>query len=320
MKIETLDSAIRKFCTGVRPYASDEQLLIPQNIGFGAARYIYIHEGLQGMQINAALRKQYAFENLTVPENKLLICLSYEMILKSNVDENSPASLLYLNISNATLWFCKQTNDVLHSLKTNKQVTQLYLLIDKQWIVDSFGQVVLDKGLALQAALDMGYLAYLGLSTRELLDEMFADDNRFNTSTYFSLQGAKIFNHLMQHLSNEELMNKYTAALINGEIEKVQIAEILLLSNQSVKEPDAEKIAIAAGISPQRLNEVFTLVHQRSIQAYFDYNKCKKAKKVLESKKFTLKEIADFTGYGCTEKLKSAFASHFNWSPERFGV
>jgi AraC-like DNA-binding protein len=320
MKNEILESAIRKFCTGIRPYAGDEHIVIPPSIGFGTARYIYIHEGLQGMLVTAAIRKQYNATNVEVPDNKLLICLCYEMILKSNVDENSPASLLYLNISYATIWFCDDTDALINSLKHNKQSMHLYLLIDKQWITDSFGQNILETGIEFKNALIMGNLGYLGLNTRELLDDLFAEENRFNSAKYFSLQIAKTFNHLIQHLSKDELMAKYITALKVGEIEKVQIAEILVLSNRCVKQPDVQKIALAAGIDTQRLIEVFELVHQRSVQDYFEYNRCKKAKKALESKRFSIKEVADFTGYGGTDELKSAFTSHFNWSPDRIGV
>ncbi|TAJ11916.1 AraC family transcriptional regulator [Marinilabiliaceae bacterium JC017] len=112
----------------------------------------------------------------------------------------------------------------------------------------------------------------------------------------------------------ERPLNKSTSDLKTDDVDKLFRTKSVILNDLS-KVPPIKDLAATVGISESKLQKLFKQVFGKSIYQYSLYEKMRLAKKMLQSKKYSISEIGYQLGYSNLSHFSKAFRNQFGVNP-----
>jgi AraC-like DNA-binding protein len=110
--------------------------------------------------------------------------------------------------------------------------------------------------------------------------------------------------------------DKYKAVNINDtSIKRVMLIESILVSNLSAPPPTIPLLARKAMMSETKLKNLFKQVYGLSLYEYYQKNRMLRARQLLRTKKFSVKETGTALGFKNLSNFTIAYKKEFNVLP-----
>lgn len=218
----------------------------------------------------------------------------------------------------ASLFFSKTTQEWTYTLTPNTQLRQIKIIMSKKWLDDYFenesaGQILnnyitLKSPLVVYEILDAEY--------KRLMNEMMtlAPGKSFEqvilqNRTAFIIE--RFFTKLFKNIENENSNLRISSI----ELKRVKEVESELLKDFSQPPPAIAQLARIAAMSPSKLKVLFKEVFRFPINQYYQHHRMNKARAMLLSRKYTIRDTAAVLGFSSVSSFNKAFYKTFEQLP-----
>lgn len=194
------------------------------------------------------------------------------------------------------------------------------VLLDREWLATYLGisshDEVLQHYISLKTSsfnlepMDAGY--------RELMNEVLGSPpeertpiNRVMLQNRIMLLVERFFTHLYHKLQNIEA----PLQINNDEIQRIMDAEALLVKDFSVPAPTIAELARHSAMSETKFKNQFRKIYQSGPYEYFQKNRMQRARYLLLSRRYSVKETGLQLGYNNLSNFTIAFKKEFGLLP-----
>jgi AraC-like DNA-binding protein len=153
---------------------------------------------------------------------------------------------------------------------------------------------------------------------RVLLDELWT--NRINQPLRLNFIQNRILllleTYILKLVSRQDPNGKRNR---RSEDEKLRLmkVEALLVKNFAVPPPTIDELSRISAMSATKLKNDFKAVYGHPIYQYFQKNRMRKAKALLEKSEFTIKEVGIMVGYSNLSHFANSFKKEFGYLPSK---
>ena len=309
---------LNHFASQFKTKVKNNTLTYPKEIGEGFMKIIDLPNGLQGILsdyvVNTDLilnRTKNSLDYFTLRFDEVLIPEVIE-----NIETNNVAAVLS-PVRSAVYLGSTKYDWMFYSTKGTR-VKGVNILFSKQWLqqfieVESVGEII-KKYLSLKMSafnyepMDVEYKRILGeilqTNTNNAFDKLVIQNRimllleRFFTRIYYKMNDSN-----------------FDVKLSNDDINSLKMIEKELLKDFSSEPPGIVKLARMAAMSPSKLKSSFKEIYGLPVYQFFQKHRMNKAKSMLLSKKYNVRQVGVEVGYSNLSNFAKAFRKSFDQLP-----
>ncbi len=298
----------------------DNTLLIPEEVGSGYFKYFSLANGLQCMLSDYTLNSDVYIQRLRTDKEFYIL----------RFDEMSISETLMVKIDNDYTWEEKQNRasvmltsslyDFAYQASKATAIKSVNVLITREWLEQYLDITTMDKVLEnyLQlktasynfAPFDVEYRALFN----EVLDGGDAVMKRSIVENRIMMMVEKFLTQLYQ-MVNATVDDKIKIS--QDEVKRLMEVEFYLVKDLSTPPPPISFLSRVAAMSTTTLKNKFKKLYGNNLYEYFQKSRMNKAKVLLMSQKYSIKEIGSKLGYSNLSNFAAAFKKEFKKLPSK---
>ncbi len=309
---------LHHFATAFKVKLKDNVLPLPENIGNGYMKLIELPNGLQGIVSDYTATTDLRFNWLKINQDCFILRFD---------EANIPESITTENIQNipeagmqvrSAVFLASSRYDWIFICKKGTVVKGVNILFTKEWLeqflkVENVGDII-RKYLNLRLTalnhepMDIEYKRLLNeivqvngepdYETMIIQNRVMLLLERFFTRTYYKMSDM----HFNVKLSNEV-------------ISRLASVERELIRDFSADPKSIPELAKMAAMSPSKLKNSFKEIYGLPVYQYFQKKRMHKAKAMLVSRKYSVREVGMEVGYSNLSNFAKAFKKSFDQLP-----
>ena len=297
-------------------------VIIPEAIGNGYFKSFTLSNGLQCLLYDFKLSKELYLQQKKC--NKEFYILRF--------DDVAITESLMLKIDNDYIWESKQERasallttslvDFVTSLSAESSVKGINIVITRNWLSQYLDLTTLDGILLKYFELKTSTynFAPFDVEYRSLFNEVInsnVDDamRRSAVENRIMLMLEKFLNYL--YVKQNELSNIEKVKLSDDEVKRLMEVESQLVKDFSTPPPTISFLCKVAAMSATTLKNKFKKLYGNNLYEYFQKNRMQRAKALLMSHKYSIKEIGSQLGYTNLSNFATAFKKEFDSLPSQ---
>jgi AraC-like DNA-binding protein len=296
-------------------------LAIPEDIANGYFKYIPLGNGLQCMLSDYTLNQDmYMQRNRSDKEFYIL-----------RFDEISISDTLMVKIDNdyiregkqnrASVLLTSSLYDFAYQAAKNTAIRSINVLITRKWLKQYLDIKSMDKVLQkyLQLKTQSYNFAPFDIEYRALFNEVMDSGDvamkRSILENRIMMMVEKFLTHLYQKLN--QLTEDDKIKISPDEIKRLMEVESYLVKDFSTPPPPISFLSRVAAMSTTTLKNKFKKLYGNNLYEYFQKSRMHRAKILLLSQKYSIKEIGSQLGYSNLSNFATAFKKEFNRLPSQ---
>ena len=299
----------------------DDTLVIPDEISSGYFKYIPLSNGLQCMLSDFTLNQDIYLQRKGSEKEFYIL----------HFDEVSIADTLMLKIDNDYIWEGKQDRasvfltsslyDFAYQASKNTSIKSINVLITRKWLGQYLDIESMDKllGKYLQLKTLSYNFAPFDVEYRSLFNEVMDSEDaimkRSILENRIMMMVEKFLTHLYQKLN--QLSESDKIKISPDEIKRLMEVESYLVKDFSIPPPSISYLSRVAAMSTTTLKNKFKKLYGNNLYEYFQKSRMNRAKVLLMSQKYSIKEIGNQLGYSNLSNFATAFKKEFNRLPSQ---
>lgn len=309
---------LQYFADVLKGKIKNNTLHLPPDVGVGFMKLIELPNGLQGVISDYTVNQDLLLNRTRI--NKDFYALRFDEVIIPDAIPNENLLQLPADLSEVkTAVFLGSTKfDWFFLSEKGTRVKGVNILFDKVWLekfleVESVGDMI-KKYLSLRMSafnyepMDMEY--------KRLLTEILQTDvdPSFETliiQNRIMLLLERFFTRIFYKMSDMH----FDVQISNDDINRVKMVEKELVKDFSAEPPGINRLARLAVMSPSKLKNSFKEIFGLPIGQYFQKHRMNKAKAMLLSRKYSVREVGIEVGYSNLSNFAKAFRKAFDQLP-----
>ena len=296
----------------------DNTIILPPAMGSGYIKVVELANGLQVLinecisYVDVSFRRQPAIDEsytLRFDEIKNLKELTLQIDEDKLNDENIVFSGAFL------------TNSICDFSYTSTAGTEdrcINIFFTAEWLENNVGIKNTDIGFQKYLSLKTAMLNFevLNFEYRELMEDVFEiKEDQLMQKVILQNRVMLLLEKFFRSLYNR-MGDKNDKVTINDTaIKRMMQVESILVSNLSVAPPSVPILARTAMMSETKLKNLFKTVYGHGLYEYYQKNRMLKARQLLRTKKYSVKETGMALGFKNLSNFTIAFKKAFNILP-----
>jgi len=300
------------------PYNNEDYLQFTDPIGKGIVRSVSLYDELEVLLVDVTFRDSLMIKREKSDSRHFILHfddVDIDSTVKFSVEEDS------LSKSNVRHSFARLTSNIFTNtemIPPNFTIRSVKILFNEKWLkkymeLDSNTSLVQRYLMLKTESFDLEKLdaEYLKLM-HELLNY---DPENPLLQIYLQNRVSLLLERFFRNLHKKTNMLKGKFKLSEDEILRVIEVEKNLVDNFVNPLPSINEFSRLAIMSQTKLKKSFKEMYGDSIYAYYQKRRMNKAKELLSSGKFNVKQTADAIGYNNTSNFILAFKKMFKKLP-----
>jgi AraC-like DNA-binding protein len=301
----------------------DDTVVIPADIARGYFKYIPLSNGLQCMISDYTLNQDLYLQRKGSDKEFYII----------RFDEISISEKLMVKIDNDYIWEDKQNRasvlltsslyDFAYQATKGTSIRSINVLVTRKWLEQYLDirsmDAVLEKYLQLKTG---SYnFAPFDIEYRALFSEvMDADDAVMKRSILENRVMMLVERFLTQLYQRVNQLEGEKTKISPDEVKRLMEVESYLVKDLSTPPPPISFLSRVAAMSATTLKNKFKKLYGTNLYEYFQKSRMHKAKTLLMSQKYSIKEIGSQLGYSNLSNFATAFKKEFKKLPSKLGL
>lgn len=312
---ELLNHFARTFKTKLK----GNTLTLPPAIGTGYMNLIRLPNGLQAIISDYTVSIDILFQRTRINENYFTLRFDEVSVPGEPAAESvEPVPSLASSAIRTAVFLGSAKFDWLFLVTKNTRVKGINIFFSKSWLEQFVGIESVGDMIKKYLNLKMSAFNYEPMDTeyKRLLAEII------NNNTDHALSNLVIQNRSMLLLERffTRIYNKmndthFDVKLSNDDINRLKQIETELLKDFSVEPPGITKLAKMAAMSPSKLKNSFKEIYGLPVYQYFQKHRMNKAKAMLLSRKYSVREVGIEVGFSNLSNFAKAFKKSFDQLP-----
>ena len=311
------DELLQFFAATFKVKIKNNVLQLPDHIGNGYMKLIELPNGLQGIVSDYTANTDLRFNWLKINQDCFILRFDEANIPETHhADiEDQPEAAMQVR---SAVFLASSRYDWIFLCKKGTSIKGVNILFTKEWLeqflkVENVGDII-RKYLNLRLTalnhepMDIEYKRLLNeivqvkgdtdYETMIIQNRVMLLLERFFTRTYYKMSDLHF---------NVKLSNEVITRLANVERE--------LLKDFSADPKSIPELAKMAAMSPSKLKNSFKEIYGLPVYQYFQKKRMHKAKAMLVSRKYTVREVGMEVGYSNLSNFAKAFKKSFDQLP-----
>ena len=299
----------------------NDTLVIPEEIATGYFKYISLGNGLQcllsdytlnqdiSLQRNHTDKEFYTlrFDEISIAD-KLIVKIDDEIICE---DKQNRASVMLTS----------SLYDFAYKTSKGTAIKSINVLITRNWLEQYLDINSMDKVLEkyLRAKTANYNFAPFDVEYRSLFNEVMdggdAIMKRSILENRIMMMVEKFLTYLYQKVN--QLTDEDKIKISPDEVKRLMEVESYLVKDFSTPPPPISFLSRVAAMSTTTLKNKFKKLYGNNVYEYFQKSRMHKAKTLLMSQKYSIKEIGSKLGYSNLSNFATAFKKEFKKLPSK---
>lgn len=220
------------------------------------------------------------------------------------------------------VYFGKMTKEYIYIASANKRNKTINIYLPKEWLdnyfmpestSDFFRKNIFHNEVPY-------HYEFLDSEYKRLINEMLIDKEtgftNFIIQNRIELILERFFSRYYRKFSEKNLFVKAT----EEQLERLEVAEKLLIKDLTGTPLTIARLSKISALSTTKLKSLFKEIYGLPVYQYFQKHRMQKAKAMLLSKKYSVRETATELGYINLKDFVKAFKKVFDQLPEEIAV
>jgi AraC-like DNA-binding protein len=300
--------------------SNGDTLIFPEEYATGYHRLRVLPNGLQALLIDYTIN-QDTFINRVQSTEAFYVLRFEEIQISSSITVHAPDDeFIESAFHRSTAILTSSLFDFGYILRKGTRARAVIIILDADWLAKYLDipnrEEVLLQYLSLKSEsfntqpLDAGY--------RLLIDEALLECAQPDPLKKLVVQNRimmlveRFFLKLYQNARTLPSKNNYISS---DDMQRLMHIEALLVKDFSMPAPTITALARHAMMSETKLKNLFKKIYGTGLYAYFQKNRMMKARLLLVSKKYSIKEVGIQLGFQNLSNFTIAFKKEFNMLP-----
>jgi AraC-like DNA-binding protein len=301
------EELLKFYSKSLKSKLKDNVLSIDPSIGNGYIKLVKLPNGLQCLISDYSFKEDILFQRKKSEQD--FYTLRFDEVINTNTPEAASRSAVFL-ASTRFDWLFLYTNG------TN--VKNVNIHFSKEWLENFLGIEEVGEVIKKYLSLKMSAFNYepMDAEYKRVLSELIGAENSksfenliIQNRTMLLLE--RFFTRIYKKMNDQHFDMKVS----NDDILRLQKVEHELLKDFSSPPPGISKLAKMAAMSPSKLKNTFKEIYGLPIYQYFQKHRMNKAKAMLLSNKYNVKEVGMEVGYSNLSNFAKAFKKSFDQLP-----
>ncbi|MDB5222896.1 MAG: transcriptional regulator, AraC family [Chitinophagaceae bacterium] len=316
--------AISEIAQAMDTKVKGDTLFIPEQFANGYFKYIPLSNGLQCMLSDYTLNQDmYMQRNSSDKEFYIL-----------RFDEISISDKLMVKIDNDYIWEEKQNRasvmltsslyNFAYQAAKGTAIRSINVLVIRKWLEQYLDIKSMDEVLEkyLQLKTQSYNFAPFDVEYRALFNEVMDSGNAVMQKSILEnrvmMLVERFLTQLYQKLNPVSESDKIKIS--QDEIKRLMEVESYLIKDFSTPPPPISFLSRVAAMSTTTLKNKFKKLYGNNLYEYFQKSRMHRAKVLLMSQKYSIKEIGSQLGYSNLSNFATAFKKEFKRLPSKLGL
>lgn len=311
------DELLNYFAAVFKTKLQGNTLHLPPEIGSGYMKLIELPNGLQGMLSDYTVHQDLLLNRTKITDDFYTLRFDEVLIPETKQDSSTNFSAHTPPVRSAVFLGSTKFDWLFFSTKGTR-VKGVNILFSRQWLekfleVEDVGDMI-KKYLSLKMSafnyepMDIEYKRILGEIIGSQADpdlETLVIQNRI------MLLLERFFTRIYHKMSDMH----FDVKLSNSDINQLKEIEKELVKDFSLEPPAIPQLARMAAMSPSKLKNSFKEIYGLPVYQYYQKHRMNKAKAMLLSRKYSVKEVGMELGYSNLSNFAKAFRKSFDQLP-----
>ena len=298
-----------------------DTLKIPTHIADGYFKFIPLSNGLQCLISDYTLNQDFYLQRNHSDKEFYIL----------RFDEIAISDTLMVKIDKDYIWEGKQNRasvlltsslyDFAYLAAKGTSQKSINILITRKWLEQYLDIKSLDKVLEKYLELKTGIFNFapFDIEYRSLFNEVMEGENtamkRSIAENRIMMMVEKFLTYLYQNVG--QLAGNDKVKILHDEIKRLMEVEAYLVKDFSTPPPPITFLSRVAAMSTTTLKNKFKKLYGNNLYEYFQKSRMNRAKVLLMSQKYSIKEIGNQLGYTNLSNFAAAFKKEFNSLPSQ---
>jgi AraC-like DNA-binding protein len=302
------EELLKFYAKSLKSKLKDNVLTVDPSMGSGYMKLVKLPNGLQ------CLISDYSFKEDILFQRKK----SEQDFYTLRFDEVNTAAGGATESTKSAVFLASTRFDWLFLYTNGTNVKNVNIHFSKEWLENFLGVEEVGEVIKKYLSLKMSAFNYepMDAEYKRILAELISGGD----STSFSnliiqnrtmLLMERFFTRIYKKMNDQHFDMKVS----NDDILRLQKVEQELLKDFSSPPPGISKLAKMAAMSPSKLKNTFKEIYGLPIYQYFQKHRMNKAKAMLLSNKYNVKEVGMEVGYSNLSNFAKAFKKSFDQLP-----
>jgi len=297
----------------------DGYMYLPKEFGEGYMRLITLPNGLQAMVSDYTLHQDVLIQRKKITAD--YFTLRFDEASTPSLPETSTVGkkeIKELGGTKSAVFLMSTKFDWLFLTTKDTRVKGINLVFSREWLESFLGVEKVGGIIKKYLSLKMSAFNYEPLDTeyKRIMGEVInpSADRIFETlviQNRIMLLLERFFTRIYKKMSN----SNYDVKISNDDLERLMVVESELVKDFSLVPPGIPKLARMAAMSPSKLKTTFREIYGLPIYQYYQKHRMNKAKAMLLSQKYNVKEVGMEVGYSNLSNFAKAFKKSFDQLP-----
>jgi AraC-like DNA-binding protein len=314
-KLSSYKSYLEQFAAALNTTIENNVLNIPEDKGSGFMKLLTFGNKIEAivyhMRFNFDLlfrREKDENEYYTLVFDSVKSFSSVEVkIANEKLADNSERTM--------ALYLSSYLHDIEMYLSKNIEVRGFRVLLTPEWMTDYLklegNKDILEEYINLKAS--GVWSKPIGNESRELFAEIIANDNA--SLLFYQNRILRIVEIFFEWLYNESQSLTANVHIPREDIKAAQKVEAILTNDVTVLPPTIKELAKTVAMSESKLKKIFKGVYGQPPYEYFQKQRMQKAKMMLLSGNYSIKDVGYTLGYSNLSNFTLAFKKEFSQLP-----
>lgn len=220
----------------------------------------------------------------------------------------------------ATAMLTSSLFDMCYVLPATTQKRSVYVMLTREWLEENLEGINFDNFLKDYLSLRGNMLNEepFNLAYRNYFEQLFSEEMHYplremHLANCIMMLVEIFFNRLMDRL--EKVKDSSIQKIRRSDLVKLMEVEHMLTADFSQAPPTIQELSKMVNLSPSKLKSAFKTVFGTGIYDYYQQNRMQKARALLLTGEYSVKEVGLKLGYSNLSNFSLAFKKQFGVLP-----
>lgn len=310
----TYDDLLKTWAKALNCKIKDGRITIPKEFGVGYMRIMKLPNGLQAVISDFKLNKDLMIQRKKNDLDNFILRFD-EIISPTNSSENSA---LNTDAGKNAVFLMSSKFDWIFFAQSDTQIKSINISFSRQWLNNFLGVEKVGDLIRKYLSLKISSFNYEPLDSeykRIIADILHCEDDRLFESLIIQNRLMLLLERFFTRIYKKMSDASFDLKVSSDDLQRLMVVEAELLKDFSIVPPGIPKLARMAAMSPSKLKNSFRDIYGLPIYQYFQKHRMNKAKAMLLTQRYTVKEVGIEVGYSNLSNFAKAFKKSFDQLP-----
>jgi AraC-like DNA-binding protein len=301
----------------------NNRFLVPSSIGNGYVQLVDLPNRLSAFIMNFTLHVDMHYEQSKSEQHWYSLRFEESEVNQSLITQIDGEFIKDSRPAHNSVYLVCSFFDLGYFFSKGTHIKCITIQMDKEWLakylrMDVYDEIV-QEYLALKTA--SLHMEPMDVEYKRIMAEIInVHEDHPTHYTFIQNRIMALVERFFSNLYEKRYQFKYQVNASTHDIEQIRKVEQAITQDLTEPCPTIGELARMVSMSPSKLKQLFRDVYGKPVYQYYQFYRMQKAKAMLLSKKFSIKEVGLSLGYANLSNFSSAFRKEFNILPSELLV